>query len=136
MTYVHGFHGNGGHFENSKTWMHLLRWGSTFLWSLVKIGIGSSVSENLVGQAHSEKKKKKRKRKRKKNNNNNNKKRCKNNKFPNFVWELNKKRSKNNKSPKLILKNIQENFTSLLCIYIFLFQSTSFSSRYIYILDY
>ena len=37
----------GGHFENSKTWMHHLRWGSTFLWSLVKIG--SSVSENLVG---------------------------------------------------------------------------------------
>ena len=68
-----------GHFENSKTWMHLLRWGSTFLWSLVKIG--SSVSENLVGQVHSEKKRK--------NNNNNNKKRCKNNKSPNFVWRLN-----------------------------------------------
>jgi hypothetical protein len=61
--------------------MHLLRWGSSFLGSLVKIG--SSVSENLVGQAHSEKKKKK---KRKRNNNNNN----------------NKKRSKNNKSPKLL----------------------------------
>jgi hypothetical protein len=70
---------NGGHFENSKTWVHLLRWGSTFLWSLVKIG--SSVSENLVGQVHSEKKRK--------NNNNNNKKRCKNNKSPNFVWRLN-----------------------------------------------
>ena len=41
----------------------LLRWGSTFLWSLVKIG--SSVSENLVGQVHSEKKRN--------NNNNNNK---------------------------------------------------------------
>jgi hypothetical protein len=38
---------NGSHFENSKTWMHLLRWGSTFLWSLVKIG--SSVSENFGG---------------------------------------------------------------------------------------
>jgi hypothetical protein len=36
-----------GHFY-SKTWVHRLRWGSTFLWSLVKIG--SSVSENLVGQ--------------------------------------------------------------------------------------
>jgi hypothetical protein len=45
---------NGSHFENSKTWMHLLRWGSTFLWSLVKIG--SSVSENLVGQNRSERK--------------------------------------------------------------------------------
>ena len=44
----------GGHFENSKTWMHLLRWGSTLLWSLVKIG--SSVSENLVGQNRSERK--------------------------------------------------------------------------------
>jgi hypothetical protein len=43
---------NGSHFEVSKTWMHLLRWGSTFLWSLVKIG--SSVSENLVGQNRSE----------------------------------------------------------------------------------
>jgi hypothetical protein len=52
-----GFHGNGSYFENCKTWMHLLRWGSTFLWSLVKIG--SSVSENLVGQVHSEKKKRK-----------------------------------------------------------------------------
>jgi hypothetical protein len=41
--------------------MHRLRWRSTFLWSLVKIG--SSVSENLVGQKHSEKKRK--------NNNNN-----------------------------------------------------------------
>jgi hypothetical protein len=51
----------GGHFENSKTWMHLLRWGSTFLWSLVKIG--SSVSENLVGQNRG-------KNKRKNNNNN------------------------------------------------------------------
>jgi hypothetical protein len=65
----------GGHFENSKTWMHLLRWGSTFLWSLVKIG--SSVSENLVGQNRSEKKRRK--------NNNNNKKWCKNNMFPNFI---------------------------------------------------
>jgi hypothetical protein len=71
MTYVHGFHGNGGDFENSKTWVHLLRWGSTFLWSLVKIA--SSVSENLVGQVHGEKN----------NNNNNKKKRCKNNKSPN-----------------------------------------------------
>jgi hypothetical protein len=62
----------GGHLENSKTLMHLLRWGSTFLWSLVKIG--SSVSENLVGQNRGEKKRK--------NNNNNNKKRCKNKKFP------------------------------------------------------
>jgi hypothetical protein len=57
LTYVHGFHGKGGHFENSKTWVHLLRWGSTFLWSLEKIG--SSVSENLVGQVHGEKKKRK-----------------------------------------------------------------------------
>ena len=56
----------GGHFENSKTWMHLLRWGSVFLWSLVKIG--SSVSENLVGQIHL--------RKRRKNNNNNNNYNC------------------------------------------------------------
>ena len=56
LTYVHGFHGNGGQFENSKTWWHLLRWGSTFLWSLVKIG--SSVSENLVGQVHGEKRRK------------------------------------------------------------------------------
>jgi hypothetical protein len=64
LTYVHGFHGNGGHFENSKTRWLLLRWGSTFLGSLVKIG--SSVSENLVGQVHGEKKK------RKNNNNNNN----------------------------------------------------------------
>ena len=55
--------------------MHLLRWESTFLWSLVKIG--SSVSENLVGQVHGEKKKRK---------NNNNKKQCKNNKSPNVVW--------------------------------------------------
>ena len=62
----------GSHFENSKTWMHLLRWGSTFLWSLVKIG--SSVSENWVGQAHSKKMKRNNN-----NNNNNNKKRCKNN---------------------------------------------------------
>jgi hypothetical protein len=46
--------------------------------------IGSLVSENLVGQAHREKKNRKNN-----NNNNNNKKRCKNNKFPNFVWELN-----------------------------------------------
>ena len=84
-------------FWKFQDWMHLLRCGSTFLWSLVKIG--SLISENLVGQAHSEKKKKK---KRNNNNNNNNKKRCKNNKFPNFVWELNKKRSKNNKSPKLL----------------------------------
>ena len=53
-----------GHFENSKTWMHLLRWGSTFLWSLVKIGI--SVYENLVGQNRGEKKS------RNNNNNNNN----------------------------------------------------------------
>jgi hypothetical protein len=36
--------------------VHLLRWGSTFLWSLVKIR--SSVSENLVGQVHSEKRRK------------------------------------------------------------------------------
>ena len=63
LTYVHGFHGNDGYFEYSKTWRHLLRWGSTFLWSLVKFG--SSVSENLVGQVHDEKKRK--------NNNNNNK---------------------------------------------------------------
>jgi hypothetical protein len=63
--HVHGFHSNSGHLENSKTWMHLLSWGSTFLWSLVKIG--SSFSENLVGQVHSEKKKK-----RNNNNNNNN----------------------------------------------------------------
>jgi hypothetical protein len=62
--HVHGFHSNSGHLENSKTWMHLLRWRSTFLWSLVKIG--SSFSENLVGQVHSEKKK------RNNNNNNNN----------------------------------------------------------------
>ena len=55
-----------GHFENSKTWMHLLRWGSSVLWSLVTIG--SSVSENLVGQNRSEKKWK-----RNNNNNNNNK---------------------------------------------------------------
>jgi hypothetical protein len=48
LIYVHGFHGNAGHFKNSKTWWHLLIWGSTFLWSLVKIG--SSVSENLIGQ--------------------------------------------------------------------------------------
>jgi hypothetical protein len=45
---------NGGYFENSKTWMYLLRWGSTFLWSLVKIG--SSVSENLVEKNRGEKK--------------------------------------------------------------------------------
>jgi hypothetical protein len=44
----------GDHFENSKTWMHPLRWRSTFLWSLVKIG--SSVFENFVGQNRSEKK--------------------------------------------------------------------------------
>jgi hypothetical protein len=44
--------------------------------------IGSLVSENLVGQAHSEKKKKRNNN----NNNNNNKKRCKNKKSPNFVW--------------------------------------------------
>jgi hypothetical protein len=28
LTHVHDFNGNGGHFENSKTWVHLLRWGS------------------------------------------------------------------------------------------------------------
>jgi hypothetical protein len=38
-------------FWKFQDWMHLLRCGSTFLWSLVKIG--SLVSENLVGQAHS-----------------------------------------------------------------------------------
>jgi hypothetical protein len=32
-----------GLFENFKTWMHLLRWGSTFLWSLVKIGISATI---------------------------------------------------------------------------------------------
>ena len=79
LTYVHGFHGNGGHFENSKTWMHLLRLGSTFLWSSVEIE--SSVSENLVGQNRSKK--------RRNNNINNNKKRCKNNRSPNFAWGLN-----------------------------------------------
>jgi hypothetical protein len=42
-------------FWKFQDWMHLLRCGSTFLWSLVKIG--SLVSENLVGQAHSEKRK-------------------------------------------------------------------------------
>ena len=52
--------------------------GSTFLWSLVKIG--SSCSENLVREVHGEKKRK----------NNNNKKRCKNNKSPNEVWGFNK----------------------------------------------
>jgi hypothetical protein len=64
------------------------------------MGIGSSVSENLVGQVHGEKKK------RNNNNNNKKKKRCKNNKSPNFVWELNKKRSKYNMSPKLRLVDI------------------------------
>jgi hypothetical protein len=44
------------------------------------VKIGSSLSENLVGKNRSKK--------RKKSNNNNKKKRCKNNKFPNFVWEL------------------------------------------------
>jgi hypothetical protein len=54
-----------------------LEMGSTFLWSLVKTG--SSVSENLVGQVHSEKK---RRNNNNNNNNNNNKKRCKNKKSP------------------------------------------------------
>ena len=84
----------------------------TFLWSLVKIG--SSCSENLVGQVHSEKKRK---------NNNNNKKRCKNNKSSNFVWGLNnnKKQSKSNMSHKLrlgaiIIRNGANTMSPKLCL--------------------
>jgi hypothetical protein len=69
-------------------------WGSTFLWSLVKIG--SSVSENLFGQAHSEKKKRNNNNNNnnnKNNNYNNNKKRCKNNKFPNLFENLIRRRN-------------------------------------------
>jgi hypothetical protein len=55
-------------YKNPPIWGKFLEMGSTFLWSLVKIG--SSVSDNLVGQVHSEEKKNNNN----KNNNNNNKK--------------------------------------------------------------
>jgi hypothetical protein len=107
LTYVHGFHGNGGHFENSKTWLHLLRWVSTFLWSLVKIG--SSVSENLVGQVHGEKKKR--------NNNNtqcnNNKKRCKNN---NSLGLNNNKKRCNTISLQTSFGNLIRNRANTICL--------------------